>query len=274
MSSSNPFQLNINQSLPQPSQISQRSSMDSTFFNLNDPNLDKEGDLKANLSRHVSSVISHFTSSKDGYSRLLNELDDFIHAVTNTMGFTYVTPSCLKHLGYSQDELMDKTISEVVHQSDWIFFQNFIQNSLDNQTEFLTYCRYLTKTGSIKLFEVRGKPYVDPDPNSESPVQLILSARDYSTKSTQALDSIIDLQIERLGLRTKLEKALRQLGRDPMKNMYLTEQPDGEEFADAFLQIPRPELPDYSISDLFPNSPAPPHKPVEPEKKKVCLGIT
>jgi PAS domain S-box-containing protein len=253
INNSNPFQLHRNQ--PTPQQIpSFQPNTDPPFFNLND-SVEKDGECKANLSRHVSSVISHFTSSKDGYSRLLNELDDFIHSISMDMSFIYTSPSVFKYLGYTQDEMMEKSIHEVIHQSDWGFYHTFIETSINSHSEFMTHCRYITKSGNIKLLEIKGKPFVDPDPNTSSPVQLILSGREYTTKSSQALDSIVDLQIERLALRTKLEKALRRAGRDPLKNIYFMDSPDGEEFADTYLQVPTRE-PDYSLSDLFPTSPS------------------
>jgi PAS domain S-box-containing protein len=152
----NAVALNLNQPLPS----TNNNILESNFFTRNDSNLDLEkDDTRAGLSRHVSSVISHFTSSKDGFGRLLNEMDDFIHCVTAKLEFLYASPSCNKAVGYSQDEIFGSPLKDVVHQDDWIFFVEYIQNSFDTQQEFLTHCRYISKTGNIKLMEIRGKPF-------------------------------------------------------------------------------------------------------------------
>ena len=155
----NPAVLNLSLNQPLPS-TNNNNILESNFFTRNDSNLDlKEEDLRAGLSRHVSSVISHFTSSKDGFSRLLNEMDDFIHCIATKLDFLYANPSCNKAVGYSQDEIVGTPLKDVVHQDDWIFFVEYIKNSIDTQQEFLTHCRYISKTGNIKLMEIRGKPF-------------------------------------------------------------------------------------------------------------------
>ena len=45
---------------------------------------------RANLSRHVTSVITHFTASQEGYSRIIDELEDFIYIVNLNGGMIII----------------------------------------------------------------------------------------------------------------------------------------------------------------------------------------
>lgn len=69
---------------------------------------EKQQAEKKDFSRHVSAVVSHFTSTKDGFNRLLAEIDDFVHVVTLDGLIKYSSPSVTKFLDYSQDEIVGK----------------------------------------------------------------------------------------------------------------------------------------------------------------------
>lgn len=61
-------------------------------------------------SRANSAVPSHFTTSKDGYNRLLNEIDDFVHVVSSSALIKFTTPSVLAFLEYSQEEVIGRLV--------------------------------------------------------------------------------------------------------------------------------------------------------------------
>lgn len=65
---------------------------------------DEKDDQKP-FSKHVSSVISHFTNSKEGYARLMNEIDDFVHVVSHLSKIQFVSPSIQKFLQYPLDQV-------------------------------------------------------------------------------------------------------------------------------------------------------------------------
>lgn len=155
------------------------------------------------FNRHISSVISQFAASKDGYSRLLNEIDDFVHVVSKIGQIKLSSPSVFHFLGYQVDEVTGQSLVDIIHPNDLETFLGYIAKSLGDQTDFLLYSRYVTKLGAIKLLEVRGKPF-----SEESRSQVILSAREYSSKASQSLDSIVELQIETLQLKRQLEQLL------------------------------------------------------------------
>jgi transcriptional regulator with PAS, ATPase and Fis domain len=66
---------------------------------------------KKDFSRHVSAVVSHFTSTKDGFNRLLAEIDDFVHVVNLDGLIKYSSPSVTKFLDFTQEEIVGKDSS-------------------------------------------------------------------------------------------------------------------------------------------------------------------
>lgn len=76
--------------------------------NGDDSTLDEGDSQKKDFSRHVHAVISHFTSTKEGYSRLLHEIDDFVHVVDIEGFLKFVSPSITKFLDYTQNEAIGK----------------------------------------------------------------------------------------------------------------------------------------------------------------------
>ncbi|KAJ3303138.1 hypothetical protein HDV03_004126 [Kappamyces sp. JEL0829] len=190
------------------------------------------------FSKHVTSVISHFTSSKDGYARLLNEIDDFVHVVNSSAFIYFASPSSMHLLGYSQDEVID-----LAHKSDVATLRTY----LGQRSEFLCYVRYVGKTGLVKLVEVRGTPYsppellVLPSVNTAGGIgesqMFILAAREYASKASQSLDSIVELQVETLQLQHQLETVLRSQGKDisghPLLSIAANEPED--DYTESFL---------------------------------------
>lgn len=57
-------------------------------------------------SKHISNVMSHFTSSKEGISKLLNEIDDFVHVVSSSGGIHFASSSVMRLLEQSQDAII------------------------------------------------------------------------------------------------------------------------------------------------------------------------
>ena len=66
-----------------------------------------------NLSKHVSNVISHFTATKDGITKLLNEIEDFVHVVSAAGQVIYASPSVQKMLDQSPQDVMGSCFSHL-----------------------------------------------------------------------------------------------------------------------------------------------------------------
>lgn len=119
--------------------------------------------------------------------------------------------------------------------SDRNVVSKYLKTCVATKSDFMMYIRYCGKSGSFKLFEIRGTLYNPPD-NLGS--LIILAAREYSCKSTKFLDAIVELQLDTLQLQARLETVLLSKGLDPMQNELLYEPPvvnTTDEFAEAFL---------------------------------------
>ncbi|KAI9014804.1 hypothetical protein BC832DRAFT_546523 [Gaertneriomyces semiglobifer] len=168
---------------------------------------------KANLSRHVTSVISHFTGTKEGYRRLLNEIDDFVHVVSPAGTILFCSPSVRRFLGYSNDELAGQRLTDIIHRDDRTLAVQHFKNCLDDQKDFFVYIRYQKKAGDFTLVEVRGKAMSDEDGSRVK--SIIQAAREYRSKASVSVDSLLEYRIQNLRLRRQLEAELRRRGVDP-----------------------------------------------------------
>lgn len=168
---------------------------------------------KASLSRHVTSVISHFTATTEGYKRLLNEIDDFLHVVSPSGVIMYCSPSVKRFLGYSADDLAGHHISEVLHREDRQLLFRHINTCLVDRREYFIYIRYQKKTGDFVLLEVRGRPLLNGQAGEIK--SIIHTGREYRSKASLSIDSLLEYRIENLRLRRQLENELRKRGTDP-----------------------------------------------------------
>ncbi|KAJ3184171.1 blue light receptor [Geranomyces variabilis] len=184
---------------------------------------DSSPQARANLSRHVSSVISHFTASEDGYKRLLNELDDFLHVVSPAGNICFCSPSVERSLGYSPNELVGHHVGEIVHRKDRQSLNQSIAQCVVDRQEYLIHLRYQKKAGDFVLLEVKGKALFDSDRGDVK--SIVLSGREYRSKASLSIDSLLEFRIENIRLRRQLEAELRTKGIDPSTHPLLQFQP-------------------------------------------------
>ena len=111
----------------------------------------ESGDEKATLSRHISSVISHFTCSKSNYARLFNEIDDFIHVVSKAGTVFHCSSSCYKLLGLTSHQIIGRPISDFVHPEDIEILMKYHSVCIATSQPYIFYCRYLTVTGAPQV---------------------------------------------------------------------------------------------------------------------------
>ncbi|KAJ3101397.1 blue light receptor [Phlyctochytrium planicorne] len=203
---------------PPPPSSTQNSHQNNSSSNNNNTNATASEDsvhiTKANLSRHVTSVITHFTASKDGYRRLVNELDDFLHVVSPTGSILYCSPSAKKHLGISAEDLEGQQVADFVHPDDRTLLERAMGSACGDRLEYAIFCRFRRTSGEYVLFELRGKPF--PTGKGEGEVRFVVQAgREYRSKGSLSVDSILELRIENLRLRKRLEDSLIARGADP-----------------------------------------------------------
>ncbi|KNC98464.1 PAS domain S-box protein [Spizellomyces punctatus DAOM BR117] len=177
---------------------------------------------KTLLSRHVTSVISHFTSNKAGYKRLLHELDDFIHVTSPSGQILYTSPSVRRMLGYTPTELVNMNISKILHRDDRQHVLNTLTASLLHPIDQTLYARYQKKAGDFILLHVKSKPLVN-----DASTCIVHTGREYRSKASISIDSLLEYRIENLRLRRLLEKAVRERGGDPEHHPLLRKKGQG-----------------------------------------------
>ncbi|KAI9099292.1 PAS domain-containing protein, partial [Phlyctochytrium arcticum] len=152
-----------------------------------------------------------FTSTRQGFHRLISELDDFLHVVSTTGTITLCSSSVRRLLGYQPDELAGRPLADLLHRDDRDNVLNALSRAVSERVEHMHYVRYQRKAGDFVLLHVRAKPLIR---NGEVR-SVVHTARPVRSKSSQAMDWVLDLRIENIRLRRQLEKALRERGQDP-----------------------------------------------------------
>ncbi|KAI8850841.1 hypothetical protein BC829DRAFT_441954 [Chytridium lagenaria] len=94
---------------------------------------------KANLSRH------------DGYRRLVNELDDFLHVVSPQGSILYCSPSAKRHLGISAEDLEGQQLADFIHPDDRQLLIGHINISVVDHAEYSAFCRFRRTSGTHPL---------------------------------------------------------------------------------------------------------------------------
>ncbi|KAJ3011162.1 blue light receptor [Thoreauomyces humboldtii] len=164
------------------------------------------------LSRHVSSVITHFTGTDEGYQRLLDEIDDFLHVVSPTGSMVYCSPSVKRFLDYTPADLAGHHVAEILHREDRQSLLRTLNRCITDKREYLIHLRYQRKVGDFVLLEVKGKPLLDAVTGEVTSV--VLTGREYRSKASMAIDSLLEYRIENIRLRRQLETELREKGID------------------------------------------------------------
>ena len=213
-----------------------------------EPNEDSDsssGENKKSLSRHVSSVVKHFTSSKVGDSRLLSQVDDYLFLLSSGGQLLWVNSSFAHSLSCPQPlDLINSTFSDRIHPDDRVSFVKFMSIALDSHQEQIQYLRMLPFSLANALNSLNQSNQSNGPPSSPvqgpfwevkakrhekstSSVILICSAREYKSKASLSLDSILDLNLQHILLKTKLNQS-RLTNRNDVFEQFLYESSDRE----------------------------------------------
>ncbi len=176
------------------------------------------GGQKSSLSRHVTSVITHFTSSPEGYSRLLSQLSDIILCINEDGTILDANDSILRHLELKPADVIGSSVSGLLHKDD----ADLLKLNMTTP-EFLCYVRMI-KGESYVLMEIKG---------TLSSPHRIISCRPYVTPSSTSINSILQTRIENIRLRRKLELLMLERGLDPNSHGLLNANMGGASSAKA-----------------------------------------
>ncbi|KAJ1568974.1 hypothetical protein HK405_011622 [Cladochytrium tenue] len=193
------------------------------------------------LSRHVTSVITHFTASKEGYRRLINEVDDFLHVIDPAGEILYAGPAATRHLGIATpDALVGRPLSDLLHPEDRQIVADAVASAItsptrDEYTVFCRFCRLPAASGAAAaataasslsssdatpaptaaveyvVMDLKGRPF--PSDPADGPVRfLVHTAREYRSRGSASLNAVLELRLENLRLRRRLHESLLARG--------------------------------------------------------------
>jgi len=215
---------------------------------------------KAATSRHVSSVISHFTSNSEGYKRLAQELDGFLIILSSAGNILFASNSCSKFLGIPNSYMTGQNIAVYLHPDDEKHVMASLIDAFSSNKPLSVYCRFKRfsqenmddpqNVVDCILMEMNGRPVYEE--GLPIPVFVVNIGREYKSKTSADLDSILTLRLENIKLRLKLKSELEKAGKNPESHPLLNFQKeassvpaisrrDSNHTLDSYRVVPVPE---------------------------------
>ncbi|RIA81527.1 hypothetical protein C1645_810010 [Glomus cerebriforme] len=150
---------------------------------------------------------TEFTKRKNWSQRIIEELKDFLHVISPTGKLMYCSPSSTELVGYTPEELVNRTITDFIHVDDVDMFLREFGLANQNKTSFTLYYRFRKKDDKYIILEVNGHPYFEN--NSTGNCKCFFSmGRTYPSKTTAMLDSFLELKVENENLRRQLRELI------------------------------------------------------------------
>ncbi|KAK4058827.1 white collar 2 type of transcription factor [Microbotryomycetes sp. JL221] len=159
----------------------------------------------------ASSTTSEFTKRKNWSQHIIDEIQDFMHVLSPTGEFIFVTPSITDMTGWSVDELVGHSISDFVHQDDVEGYKNDFQQSLADGKDLTLYCRFRTKDNGYVLYEMTGHPHYTEVGGQQNCKCFFGMGRPYPSKNQAMLDSFLELKFENERLRQELQTLYKDI---------------------------------------------------------------
>ncbi|KAK4053819.1 white collar 2 type of transcription factor [Microbotryomycetes sp. JL201] len=171
----------------------------------------------------ASSTTSEFTKRKNWSQHIIDEIQDFMHVLSPSGDFIFVTPSIQDMAGWTPDELVGRSISDFVHKDDVEGYRSDFQQSLQDGKDLTLYCRFRTKDNGYVLYEMTGHPYYTDVTGQQSCKCFFGMGRPYPSKNQAMLDSFLELKFENERLRQELQTLYKDIessgGDDLLKNL-------------------------------------------------------
>lgn len=223
---------------------------------------------KAAASRHVSSVISHFTANSDGYKRLAQELDGFLFILSSTGIIIFASNSCAAYFGLRNSSMLGQSIGIYLHPDDEKSVMSKLVEAFKLGNSISVFCRFKRFQANLPgrdptggqgrqmdsaersrweenhqmldtvLMEMTGRPvYEKGDP---IPVFVVNVGREYRSKSTDEMDAILTLRLENIKLKLHLKAELEKHGLNSSLHPLLHGDATGGTGAGSNGQFPTP----------------------------------
>src|SRR5947208_1481296 len=93
----------------------------------------------------TTTTATEFTKRKNWPEKIIEELKDFLHVISPTGKLMYCSPSTTEVVGYSPEELVNRSITEFIHVDDVDTFVRDFQFAIHNRESFTIYYRFRKK---------------------------------------------------------------------------------------------------------------------------------
>ncbi|KAK8162560.1 white collar-2 [Phyllosticta citrichinensis] len=184
----------------------------------------------------TGSTLTEFTKRRNWSQRIIEELRDFLHILTPDGRIVYVSPSCKTLTGWDPQQLINRVVTEFIHQDDSSIFIREFNESIASQNPLRFFYRFRKSDGSYTIFESHGHGHFDPSAPSYVPGNafpfcrgFFMMSRPYPIKNTCLLDSFLEHKIENERLTKRIAELKReeQADQDPTERQW-TKKLDGQ----------------------------------------------
>lgn len=134
-----------------------------------------------------------------------------MHVLSPAGDFMFVSPSINDLAGWAPEELVGRSIDELVHPEDVEGYRRDFTASLTEGQDLTLYCRFKTKDERYLLFEVTGHPYYAEFNGQQNCKCFFAMGRPYPSKNQAMLDSFLELKFENERLRQELQVLYRDI---------------------------------------------------------------
>ena len=118
--------------------------------------------------------------SESQFRLLAENASDMISRLTTEGAFIYVSPACTATIGYASEELIGRSILDLIHPEDLQDFNGFLSQNISSQTGYMLAYRARHKDGRYIWLETSARAILDEKTGSVMEIQA--ASRDISER--------------------------------------------------------------------------------------------
>ncbi|KAI1338754.1 hypothetical protein F5Y15DRAFT_97346 [Xylariaceae sp. FL0016] len=168
-------------------------------------------------SAQGNSGLTEFTKRRNWPAKVVEELKDLLQILDAHGRIRYVSPSVVNLTGYSQEEIVDLFLKDLIHPDDVGTFTSEMNESIASAQSLRMFYRLKKKDGQFAIFESVGHAHIAgakfaPNPDNQTPFcqAVFVMSRPYPTKNASLLDSFLEHKIENERLRRRIAELRRE----------------------------------------------------------------
>ncbi|KAJ6787498.1 hypothetical protein PWT90_10090 [Aphanocladium album] len=169
------------------------------------------------LTNPGTSTLNEFTKRRNWPAKIVEELRDWLQILDANGRLKFVSRSVAEVAGYTEDELRDVFLKDLIHPDDQGVFVSELNESIASGNPLRIFYRFKKKDGIYTIFEALGHAHIAaakfaPNPNNQSPFcqAVFIVARPYPTRNAALLDSFLEHKIENERLKRRIAELQRE----------------------------------------------------------------